>query len=169
MGWTIRGDIGGTGDIRRRLMVVHSALQKTILKKATAAAGRIVRDSVREHAPTRAVVAGNIVDLRLLKRSITVKVKTYRGGDSAVAIIGPRTGMKAQIGVVSRGPNKGKPIMEDPSKIGHLVEFGHGGPHPAPAHPFVRTGFEATKDAAAEAMRSTIEAGISQALSSAAA
>jgi hypothetical protein len=21
---------------------------------------------------------------------------------------------------------------------GHLVEFGHGGPHPAPAHPFVR-------------------------------
>ncbi len=30
----------------------------------------------------------------------------------------------------------------------HLVEDGHGGPHPAPAHPFVRPAFDATKDEA---------------------
>jgi HK97 gp10 family phage protein len=27
---------------------------------------------------------------------------------------------------------------------GHLVEFGHGGPHPAPAHPFVRPAIDET-------------------------
>lgn len=27
----------------------------------------------------------------------------------------------------------------------HLVEFGHGGPHPAPAHPFVRPAWDSVK------------------------
>lgn len=30
----------------------------------------------------------------------------------------------------------------------HLVEFGHGGPHPAPAHPYLRPAFAAVKRAA---------------------
>lgn len=30
----------------------------------------------------------------------------------------------------------------------HLVEFGHGGPHPAPAHPYLRPAFDAVKRAA---------------------
>jgi hypothetical protein len=30
---------------------------------------------------------------------------------------------------------------------GHLVEFGHGGPHPAPAHPFVRPVVDSFKSA----------------------
>jgi HK97 gp10 family phage protein len=29
---------------------------------------------------------------------------------------------------------------------GHLVEFGHGGPHPAPAHPFFRPAWDETRD-----------------------
>lgn len=28
----------------------------------------------------------------------------------------------------------------------HLVEFGHGGPHPAPPHPFVRPAWDELKD-----------------------
>jgi HK97 gp10 family phage protein len=28
----------------------------------------------------------------------------------------------------------------------HLVEFGHGGPHPAPPHPFVRPAWDEMKD-----------------------
>jgi len=28
----------------------------------------------------------------------------------------------------------------------HLVEFGHGGPHPAPPHPFVRPAWDSIKD-----------------------
>jgi HK97 gp10 family phage protein len=30
----------------------------------------------------------------------------------------------------------------------HLVEDGHGGPHPAPPHPFARPAFDSTKDVA---------------------
>lgn len=33
---------------------------------------------------------------------------------------------------------------------GHLVEFGHGGPHPAPAHPFMRPAYEQTKGQVSE-------------------
>jgi HK97 gp10 family phage protein len=36
---------------------------------------------------------------------------------------------------------------------GHMVEFGHGGPAPAPAHPFARPAFDTRKDDAYEEMR----------------
>ena len=35
----------------------------------------------------------------------------------------------------------------------HLLEFGHGGPHPAPAHSFMRKGFDQKKSEAAAAIR----------------
>ena len=37
--------------------------------------------------------------------------------------------------------------VETPSKIGHLVEFGHGGPHPAGPHPFMIPAAEAERSA----------------------
>ena len=27
--------------------------------------------------------------------------------------------------------------IEQPTQVAHLIEFGHGGPHPAPAYPFM--------------------------------
>ena len=36
------------------------------------------------------------------------------------------------------------------------VEFGHGGPAPAPAHPFVRPAFDVKADEAFEAMKQTL-------------
>ena len=38
----------------------------------------------------------------------------------------------------------------------HLVENGHGGPHPAPPHPFMRPAFDAEKDTAYDAVRDTL-------------
>lgn len=35
----------------------------------------------------------------------------------------------------------------------HLVEYGHGGPHPAPPHPFVRPSFDRRVDEAYDEMR----------------
>ena len=37
------------------------------------------------------------------------------------------------------------------------VEFGHGGPHPAPAHPFVRPAFDAVKDEAYEQVKKDLQ------------
>lgn len=33
-------------------------------------------------------------------------------------------------------------FLHSPTKIGHLVEFGHAGPHPAGPHPFLRPALE---------------------------
>lgn len=35
-------------------------------------------------------------------------------------------------------------------RYAHLVEYGHGGPHPAPAHPFLEPAYNHHKDEAAE-------------------
>lgn len=40
------------------------------------------------------------------------------------------------------------------------VEFGHGGPAPAPAHPFVRPAFDTESDAAYEAMKSILRSAL---------
>jgi hypothetical protein len=47
-----------------------------------------------------------------------------------------------------------------PALIAHLVEFGHGGPKPAPAYPFIRPAWEESREACIAAIRDTLEAGI---------
>lgn len=39
------------------------------------------------------------------------------------------------------------------AKYANPVEFGHGGPHPAPAHPFVRPAFDAAADESYEKIK----------------
>lgn len=40
----------------------------------------------------------------------------------------------------------------------HLAEFGHGGPKPAPPHPFLRTAYEAKKGEAYDLIREELRA-----------
>ena len=40
---------------------------------------------------------------------------------------------------------------------GNPVEFGHGGPHPAPPHPFVRPAFDAKADEAYEKVKEQLK------------
>ena len=40
---------------------------------------------------------------------------------------------------------------------GYPVEFGHGGPHPAPPHPFVRPAFDAKADEAYEKVKEQLK------------
>ncbi len=70
-----------------------------------------------------------------LKKSLGYRPKTYKSGP--LAIVGPRTGFRIVV--------NGKP--HDPAKIAHLVENGHGGPHAAPAHPFLRPAMDETSAA----------------------
>lgn len=48
-------------------------------------------------------------------------------------------------GIATAGIEKGAVGDEIPGHIGHLVEFGHGGPSPAPAHPFMIPAAEAER------------------------
>lgn len=67
-----------------------------------------------------------------LKKSLGFRLRTYKS--NVLAIVGPRSGFRTEV--------DGKPY--DPIKVAHLVEMGHGGPRPAPAHPFLRPAFDAT-------------------------
>ncbi len=66
----------------------------------------------------------------LLRRSIKKKLLTYDNG-ATVCIIGPDRNVEAPKAPATRGPNKGKERWDVPWRYSHLVDKGHGGPHPA--------------------------------------
>jgi hypothetical protein len=64
--------------------------------------------------------------------------------------IGPREKITLPHGVGARTARHGGRLVsvlgtEQPTKIAHNVEFGHGGPHPAPAHAFMLPAAEGEK------------------------
>jgi HK97 gp10 family phage protein len=61
------------------------------------------------------------------------------------AKVGVRSGY-VNIGTRQRGKGRGNAIIHAPRKIAHLVEFGHGGPHPAAPHPFMIPAAEAQRE-----------------------
>ena len=46
------------------------------------------------------------------------------------------------------------------AKYANPVEHGHGGPHPAPPHPFVRPAFDAKAEEAYEEMKKLLNAAL---------
>lgn len=78
---------------------------------------RLVRDRIKEKAPT-----GPTGNLKKAAYAVAYPEKTT---SPAVAFAGIR-------------PRK--------APHAHLVEFGHGGPHPAPAHPFVRPAWDGVRE-----------------------
>lgn len=63
-----------------------------------------------------------------------------------------------EITSVKKGAYGGKYVkVQYTDPVAHLVEEGHGGPSPAPAHPFLRPAFEAKKAEATEIMKETLK------------
>lgn len=134
------------------------------VNKAARLVKKIAKDKLKTGKGAKADKARQVGDLGILRESIDFKVRVY-GDNKVLGVIGPARGHAKEIGTVQTGPNAGKPIIEDPAKIAHLVEFGHGGPHPAPPHPFMRPAYEEAKTVATQAIRETLEAGLVKELS----
>lgn len=114
---------GGSGDLRTRNRIslygdkellwafdqLPPRLQKKYARRGVTKAGRRIAKAAKQHVPVRSGA---------LKKSLSVKAKTYRKTGTVVAIIGPRLDFQTTYG--------GK--LHIPGKIAHLVEFGHGGP-----------------------------------------
>jgi HK97 gp10 family phage protein len=116
-----------TGDVAL-LAKLHSLpikIQKKYSRRAMTKAGRVVIAATKPHVP---VLYG------ALEESIGQRGKTY--GSTVITVIGARTGFDW----VDENGNK-----HDPAKVAHLVEMGHGGPHAAGPHPFLRPGYDSTK------------------------
>ena len=92
---------------------------------------RIVRDRIKENAPL-----GPTGNLKKAAYAVVIP-PSLKGAAVAFAGIRPRKAPHA-----------------------HLVEFGHAGPHPAPAHPFVRPAWDSVK----EEVKQNIAAGLKKAV-----
>ncbi len=84
--------------------------------------------------------------------SLDTKTKVYKRRGAVFTIIGPTLGHQVLMGTrqatATERFHSGKStanIWHDPVKTAHLVEFGHKGPHPAPAHPFISAAYRAQR------------------------
>jgi HK97 gp10 family phage protein len=118
---------------------VDRKVRRHALKTGVTKASRIVAKAAKQTAP--------VGETGQLKRSIGQKVKVYSGRGVIVGIIGPRKGFRIVV--------DGKPV--DPIHYARLVEFGHGGPAPAPARPFLRTAWTQSRQAIMAVMAAEVQ------------
>lgn len=143
------------------LAALDDRTRRRVLQPAVRAGAQVVLAAVRKTCPVE-VGTDELSRARagLLKKSLGKVVRSYRGGDTVAGVVGPQTGFKRVVGTRRRGPNAGRPVTYDPARTAHLVELGHGGPHPAPAHPFLAPAVATSKAAAEAAVADKIRDGL---------
>lgn len=109
----------GFRELSDELARLSEGFSREAMEKAIRSGAEPVLEKIRQNAPERTGELFSALRIGPLKR--------WYGGQYYM-----------RVGVV-HGPD---------APHGHLVEYGHGGPHPAPPHPFVRPAFDATKDEA---------------------
>ena len=124
--------------ITRTLDSLSAAAEQDLIRPAAQAAAQVFYDQVKRNVAGLGRITGN------LDRSI---YQAYRDKES---------GHGKAVYHVSWNMTK--------APHGHLVEYGHGGKRPAPAHPFLRPAYDQAKDAATNAAVLRLEADIEQAL-----
>lgn len=81
---------------------------------------------------------------------------------AAIAAAPVRSGrMKGTVGIRERGYGSGKAVEVGAinSPVAHLVEAGHGGPKPAPPHPWLAPAAESVEDQVVEAIAEALLGG----------
>ena len=106
--------------------------QRTVIRRSLGPATTPMNKQAKANAP--------VGRTGQYKKSIGKKERVYPGSGSVIVVIGPRDGFR-----IADSPYGG---AHNPSVIGHLLEFGHGGPRPAPARPHLRPAFESTRSTA---------------------
>jgi HK97 gp10 family phage protein len=129
-------DLKGAGDLREDIAAMANALGDSggaTAKILKGAAQPILQQMIQNASTDPGPRSGN------LRNALCIK-KTSR-----------RRGARVTVGV--HAAEGGAPYAQP-------VEFGHGGPHPAPPHPFVRPAFDAKADEAYEEMKRLLNAAL---------
>ena len=130
--------VEGQRELRRALEQLPLAVQRKALRPAVRAGSSVINKAAKAKAPR---------DKGDLRRSIGVKVKSYRSG-VVVGVIGPRKGHKVHLKTETRrrsgllgllGATEEHDSFKVPAKYAHFVE--HGTSHSA-AKPFLRPAIE---------------------------
>jgi HK97 gp10 family phage protein len=118
--------LDGDRQLKRLIQELPKRVVKKGLRQAATAGGQPIVRAVKNAAP---------VDSGTLKKSIKKKIKTYSSSGNVIAVIGADRAASAII------DNK----KHVPANYIHLIEAGHGGPAPAPPHPFLTSAYQNTK------------------------
>lgn len=140
--------ITGQKELARALESLPREFQTSAEFQILGSGAKVIAKKVKEMAPV-----GTGEHAGLLKASIGYKIKGVSnrsaGKTGRTARIGPRAGMAKTISTISRGDNKGKPLIKDPRHYAHILEYGSAR---TPAQPFIEPGIEQAKGEAFEAM-----------------
>jgi len=116
----------------------------------------VIKKALQASAPVRSGAT---------KRSIRVKKVKIRGGEKRV--IGPsmkefplRRTKKGRVRVATKKTAAQAFGKHVPGRVAHLVEFGHGGPHRAQPHPWMKPAFAGAIGAARAKMASKLQSEI---------
>ncbi len=180
--------LSGDKALIRALRDLPGKVEKRVVKKALNAGAKVMIPVARSYAssggqrPTRQT--GSLVKAIGLRR-----VREKKGRGTFLVTVGPRyqrrivreigsvrsrkvrtkiasaKESKAILGFLKDGKKTRKVpgiTITNPGKYAFLVEFGHGGKRPAPAKPFMRPAFEATKSKVSKVITDMLWRGIQQ-------
>ena len=139
----MRMQLSGDITLLHRFHQLPPKMQKKYGRRGVAKAARQLVKGAKARAPVR---TGQ------LKKSLGFRPRTYKG--TVLAIVGPRRGFATT-------DETGK--KHDPARIAHLVEMGHGGPRPAPPHPFLRPAMDELAPTMAATIARELQAGLGEA------
>lgn len=151
--------IDGLAKLNDALKQLPDNVAKNILRRSVYAGAKVIRDNARDRAP---VFTGSVSEGHpppgTLKRSIVMKqIAALSGKYRQTFFVAVRKGKKYQ-----KQGKKGT-LSQDAYYAG-WVEYGHvaKGGKSVPAHPFMRPAWDSGKDAALNAIRDSLKAGIAE-------
>jgi HK97 gp10 family phage protein len=102
-------------------------IDENLKMMCTAVRERILRDAVRKGATAMMTTAKVYcsAETGTLRDSISLKMVSPKKGVAVQAIIGPKSGIKVPVRVVTKGKNAGKIMIAVPTYYAHFIEFGH--------------------------------------------
>lgn len=158
---SMRVKLTGLDPLVKKLKGMKRSVQNRILNRALRAGARPIITAARQAAPH---------DTGLTKKSLGMVLRRNRKRTSAYVVMGPRSDYL----MIRDRATGGKTVLHGkatanlassltatqrlhvPAKVAHLVERGHGGPHAAGPHPFLRPALEGQKAAAESRMAAVI-------------
>ncbi|MBP7638129.1 MAG: HK97 gp10 family phage protein [Kiritimatiellae bacterium] len=135
-------DLRGDRELEAKLLMLGEKVYNRHLSAAVTAGCKPIVAAARSQAP---------VDTGMLKKSLGSKISRNRRRQTVKGIIGPRFGFA----LVDETH-----VVHDPAKIAHAVEFGHGGPAPAAARPFLRPAVDGSGQKALTVIRERLAKGL---------
>jgi HK97 gp10 family phage protein len=116
-------ELVGTELLEAKILALNSTLRSTTLKKATNKANKLLVSTVQQNAPA---------ETKILKKSITSVVRTYRKGKFVVGVVGPNKDYGGYVIKKKSGKSfrreknivKGTKGLRRPVRYAHLMEGG---------------------------------------------